>query len=314
MFQYLCRRVISIVPVLFLLTLIVFSMLYLIPGDPVEMMLGAEADPRAVAALRNELGLNHPLYEQYLVWLGRVLQGDLGRSFRTNEPVAEAVMKRLPVTLELTILSLLVSLAIGLPAGIISATRRNSHLDALSTTVAMLGVSLPSFFLGILMIFVFALHLRWLAPSGFVPLGTSWMENLKLMIMPSITLGAAMAGTITRFTRSSMLEVLSQEYILTARAKGLRERVVIRVHALKNAMIPIVTIVGLEVGTLMGGAVLVETIFALPGVGRLIVNNIFARDFPIVQGAVLFLALVRLGTNLTVDLLYAYLDPRIRYA
>ncbi len=314
MLQYLGRRLVSTLPVLVLLTAMVFSMLHLIPGDPVEIMLGAEADPQTVAALRSELGLNRPVYEQYFMWLGRVLQGDLGRSFRTHEPVAEAIVKRLPVTLELAILSLLVSLIIGLPAGIVSATRRNSHLDMLGTSVAMLGISVPSFFLGIVLIFIFALQLRWLAPSGFVPLGTSWTENLKLMIMPAITLGAVMAGTTMRFTRSSMLEVLNQEYILTARAKGLRESIVIRVHALKNALIPIVTIVGLETGTLLGGAVLVETIFALPGVGRLIVNNIFARDFPVVQGAVLFLALVRLGTNFAVDLLYAYLDPRIRYA
>ncbi len=314
MFRYWCRRVISTIPVILLLTVMVFALLHLIPGDPVEMMLGIQADPQTVANLRNELGLDRPIYEQYLMWASRVLQGDLGRSLRTHEPVFDAILTRLPVTLELAILSLLISLAIGLPAGIISATQRNSHLDVISTTVALLGVSLPSFFLGILLIFIFALQLRWLAPSGFVPLGTSWTENLKTLIMPSVTLGMAMAGTVARFTRSSMLEVLNQEYIRTARAKGLRESKIIRVHALKNAMIPVITIVGLETGTLLGGTVLVETIFALPGVGRLIINNIFARDFPIVQGAILFLALVRLSTNLVVDLLYAYLDPRIRYA
>jgi peptide/nickel transport system permease protein len=277
-------------------------------------MLGEEATPQALTALRHELGLDQPLLVQYLVWLSHVLRGDLGRSIRTNQPVIEAIMQRLPVTLELTILALIISMVVAIPAGIISATRRNSASDLISTTLALLGVSMPSFFLAILLIFVFSLKVRWLPPMGYTPFQKGVWENLRGMILPAITLGAAAMAIVARLTRSTLLEALQQDYVRTARAKGLREQAVIYSHALKNAMIPITTILGLQIGFLLGGAVITETIFALPGVGRLVVASIFERDFPLVQGVVLFLALMHLLVNLIVDLLYAYLDPRIRMA
>jgi peptide/nickel transport system permease protein len=243
-----------------------------------------------------------------------VLRGDLGRSIRTHQPVMEAITSRLPVTLELSIVSLVVSLAIGLPAGVVAATRRNTPLDLASTGLALVGVSLPSFFLGILLILVFALGLRWVPPSGYTPFGQDPLMNLKQMCMPALALGAALAGIVARLMRSSLLDVLGAEYMRSARAKGLPESAAVVRHGLKNALLPVVTVVGLQVGALLGGAILIETIFALPGIGRLAVDSIFARDFPIVQGVVLFLALVRILSNLVADLLYARLDPRIALA
>ena len=313
MVRFIVGRLLGTVPVLVLLSIAIFLMLQLTPGDPVKLMLGEDADPQAVAALREELGLDRPLAVQYFFWLGNVLQGDLGRSIRTRQPVLEAIVSRLPVTLELSFLSLLVALLIGIPSGILSAIRRNSATDVASTTLALIGVSMPNFFLGILLILLFSLWLRVLPPSGYAPFVQDPVQNLKLMIMPSIALGAALAGIISRMMRSSLLEVLGADYVRTARAKGLRDRAVILGHALKNAMIPVVTVVGLQVGTLLGGAILTETIFALPGIGRLVVDNIFARDFPIVQGVILFLAVTRVLSNLVADVLYGVLDPRISY-
>lgn len=298
-------------PVLVIVSVGVFLMLHLTPGDPVQIMLGQDADPQTVAALRNELGLDQPLPVQYVRWVSNVLRGDLGHSIRTHQPVMDAITSRLPVTLELSIVSLLVSLAIGLPAGVVAATRRNSPLDLASTGLALVGVSLPSFFLGILLILVFALGLRWVPPSGYTPFGQDPLMNLKQMGMPAVALGAALAGIVARLMRSSLLDVLGAEYMRSARAKGLSESSAVVRHALKNALLPVVTVVGLQVGALLGGAILIETIFALPGIGRLVVDSIFARDFPIVQGVVLFLALVRILSNLIADVLYARLDPRI---
>jgi len=314
MFYYIIKRLIAMLPVLALVSLIVFTIIHLTPGDPALIMLGEEATPQALAALRHELGLDQPLPVQYLVWLSHVLRGDLGRSIRTNQPVIEAIMQRLPVTLELTTLAMVISIMAAIPAGIISATRRNSASDLISTTLALLGISMPSFFLAILLIFVFSLKVRWLPPMGYTPFQKGVWENLRGMILPAITLGIAAMAIVARLTRSTLLEALQQDYVRTARAKGLREQAVIYSHALKNAMIPITTILGLQIGFLLGGAVITETIFALPGVGRLVVASIFERDFPLVQGVVLFLALMHLVVNLIVDLLYAYLDPRIRMA
>jgi peptide/nickel transport system permease protein len=314
MFYYIIKRLIAMLPVLALVSLIVFTIIHLTPGDPALIMLGEEATPQALAALRHELGLDQPLPVQYLVWLSHVLRGDLGRSIRTNQPVIEAITQRLPVTLELTALAMIISIMAAIPAGIISATRRNSASDLISTTLALLGISMPSFFLAILLIFVFSLKVRWLPPMGYTPLQKGVWENLRGMVLPAITLGTAAMAIVARLTRSTLLEALRQDYIRTARAKGLREQAVIYGHALRNAMIPITTILGLQIGFLLGGAVITETIFALPGVGRLVVASIFERDFPLVQGVVLFLALMHLVINLIVDLLYAYLDPRIRMA
>ena len=299
---------------LLLVSLIVFSLIHLTPGDPALTMLGEEATPQSVAALRVKLGLDQPIPVQYARWLGSVLHGDLGRSIRSNQPVSAAILERLPVTLELALLALLVSLAIAMPVGIIAALRRNSFLDTISTVVALLGVSMPSFFLAILLVLLFGVVLRWLPPFGYQPISKGLAGNLLKMAMPACTLGTALAAIVMRQIRSSMLEVLDQDYIRTARAKGARERQVVRLHALKNALIPVVTVVGLQIGGLLGGAILIETIFAMPGVGRLLVDAIFQRDFPVVQGVVLFISVAYLTSNFAVDLIYAYLDPRIHYA
>lgn len=307
------KRLIGMIPVLFLVSLIIFYMIHLSPGDPALLMLGEEATPAKLATLRHQLALDQPIPVQYGIWLSNALRGDLGRSVRTNQPVGEAIEERLPPTVELTILAMIISLVIAMPAGIISAVRRNSASDLVSTTLALFGISMPSFFLAILLIFVFALKLRWVPPIGYTPITEDWVANIKGMILPALTLGAATAAVISRQLRSSLLEVMNQEFIRTARAKGLAERMVILGHGLKNALIPVITIIGLQIGTLLGGAIITETIFVLPGVGRLVVDSIFARDFPLVQGAVLFLALVYLFANLAVDLIYVFLDPRIRY-
>ncbi len=313
MIAYVVQRLVSTIPVLFLVSLGVFSLIHLTPGDPVTIMLGEERDQRVIDATRRELGLDQPVPVQYAVWLGRAVRGDLGKSIRSKQPVSELIGQRLPATTELAVLSIVLALVVALPAGIVSAVKRGTALDLAATAASLLGVAVPSFFLGILLIFVLALHLRWLPPTGYVSPTVDLATSLKLMVMPAITLAAGSAAVITRIARSSLLDVLDQEYVLTARAKGLREAIVIRRHALRNALIPVVTVAGLSAGHLLGGAVIVEQIFALPGVGRLAVENIFNRDFPVVQGVVLFLALVFLAVNLVVDLLYAYLDPRIKY-
>ena len=301
------------VPVLVLVSMVIFMIIHLTPGDPVLVMLGEEASPEARDRLREELGLNAPLPVQYVLWAGRVVRGDLGHSIRTHQPVSEAVLQRLPVTIELSLAAMLVSLSIALPAGIISALRRNTAADIGSSILALLGVSVPNFFLAILLIWTFALNLRWLPPIGFVPLIQDIGANLRGLIMPAVTLGTALAAVTTRQMRGSLLEVLGNDYIRTAWAKGLREGLVIQRHALKNALIPVITVVGLQMGNLLGSAIITETIFALPGVGRMVVDSIFQRDFPMVQGIVLYLALIFLVINLLVDMTYAYLDPRIRY-
>lgn len=310
---YILRRLFGMIPVLFLVSLIVFSIIHLTPGDPALLMLGEEVTPEKLSALRHQLGLDQPIPVQYGFWLSQVLRGDLGRSVRTQQPVAEAIFQRLPPTVELTLFAVVISLCIAIPSGILSAVRRNSASDLISTTLALLGISMPSFLLAILLIFVFALKLRWLPPIGYTPINQDVIGNIKGMILPGLTLGAATAALVSRQTRSSLLEVLHEDYIRTARAKGLAERTVILGHGLKNAMIPVATVIGLQVGALLGGAIITETIFVLPGVGRLVVDSIFSRDFPLVQGTVLFLALIYLFANLVVDVLYVFLDPRIRY-
>jgi peptide/nickel transport system permease protein len=311
--SYVAKRIVGMIPVMLLVSVVIFLIIHITPGDPVLVMLGEEANAEARDRLRQELGLNDPLPIQYALWLGRVVRGDLGRSIRTHQPVSEAILQRLPVTIELAIAAMCVALAIAIPAGITAALRRNTGADIASSILALLGVSVPNFFLAILLIWVFALHLRWLPPIGFTPIIQDPALNLKGLIMPAVTLGAAVAAVVTRQMRGSLLEVLGNDYIRTAYAKGLREHSVIRQHAIKNAMIPVITVVGLRTGNLLGSAIITETIFALPGVGRMVVDSIFQRDFPMVQGITLYLALIFLVINLLVDLTYAYLDPRIRY-
>jgi peptide/nickel transport system permease protein len=313
MLRYIAGRLIGTIPVLLLVSLLTFLMIHLTPGDPVRLMLGDDATAEAIEALNSKLGLDQPLPVQYVRWLGEVVTGDLGQSIRTRQPVLEAVGERLPVTLELSVLSMIIAIALGVPTGIIAAIRRNSAADVASTTLALTGISIPNFFLGIVLILVFSEWLGWLPPSGYVPFLEDPVQNLKLMIMPSFALGTALAGTISRMMRSSLLEVLGADFVRTARAKGLSEPRAILGHAVKNALLPVVTIIGLQMGTVLGGAILTETIFALPGIGRLVVDSIFARDFPIVQGVILFLALIRIASSLVTDLIYARLDPRISY-
>jgi len=312
-FLFVLRRLMGGLPTLLLVTVLVFTLTRVLPGDPARLLLGEEATPELVAQIREELGLNRPILVQYADWLWGLVRGDLGRSIRGNEPVAPIIWQKLPTTLELSLFSLLVAVAIGIPAGVLAALRRNSAIDAGVTVMALSGVSIPNFFLGILLIYVFSIRLAWIPPSGYVEPWVDLQKNLLLMLMPAITLGTALAGAIARFTRNSMLEVLSQDYVRTARAKGLEGRVVVYKHALRNAAIPVVTVIGLQLGGLLGGAVVTEQVFSIPGFGRLLVDSVFNRDFPVLQAVVLISALAVFLINVLTDLLYAAIDPRIRY-
>lgn len=312
--DYVLRRLASMVPVLFLVSVIAFGLLYVLPGDPAIAILGENAgSTQTYLALRKDLGLDQPLYMQYWSWLSRVLQGDLGRSIRTSEPVAEVLLRRLPVSLTVGLSGMLVGLLIGIPVAILSAVRPGSRLDTFGTLFALGGVAIPSFFEALLLMYVFAVLLRWLPPSGYTSPLVDPVLSARMLFMPALVLGTHSAAVIMRQGRSALLEVIEQDYITTARAKGLREKLVLSRHAVKNAMIPIVTILGLQVGNVVGGAVLTETVFAIPGVGRAAVDAIFFRDYPVLQGAVLMLTTSVLLANLAADLAYAYVDPRIRY-
>jgi peptide/nickel transport system permease protein len=306
------HRLAATVPVLLLVTAGVFALLHLTPGDPIDTMMAESADPAVKAYLRKELGLDQPIHVQYARWMARVVRGDLGRSIRNGEPVIENVSRRLRPSLQLALLAMTVSVLIAFPAGIVSAVRRNTAVDRAGTTFALFGICMPNFLLALLLIFVFGVTLRWLPISGYVdPLEEGW-DGLRSLVLPACTLGLALAAVITRTLRSSLLEALGEDYVRTARAKGLSEWGVIGGHVLKNAMIPVVTVLGLQLGTLIGGAVITEYVFALPGVGRLVVDAVFARDYPLVQGVILLIAVGFIVSNLLVDLLYGWLDPRIR--
>lgn len=305
MLRYILHRILMLVPVLFGVTLVSFSLLHLVPGDPAELLAGLEATKEDVDRIRTEYGLDQPLVVQYLRFVGDAVRGDLGISIQSRHPVLTLLLQRLTFTLQLSLVSILVASAIGLVAGIISSTRQYSFFDTASMLGALFGISMPIFWLGLLLILVFAVRLHWL-PSG----GTGTLRHL---ILPAIALGSASAAVIARMTRASMLEVARQDYIRTARAAGYRQSVVIFRHALKNAMIPVVTVFGLEFGYMLGGAVLTETVFSLPGIGRLLVEGIFARDYPVVQGAMIAVATTFVLVNLLTDVAYAFFDPRIRY-
>ena len=313
--RYVVRRLLLLVPVLLGVSVIIFMVLHLAPGDPAEIMLGSQATQADLERLRAELGLTEPLYVQYVHWLGLVARGDLGRSIWMKRPVLNEVLGRFNATLVLTGAALVLSTAAGLALGIASAIRPNSLLDRLSAVASLFGASMPVFWLGIVLMVIFALWLGWVPASGmFAPYGGGDLRDLLVhLALPAVTLAAASVTIIARLTRSTMLETLGQDYIRTARAKGVVERAVVLRHGLKNALIPIVTVVGVQAGYLLGGAVLTETVFAWPGVGTLMVQGILARDFPLVQGCVLVVALSFVLINLVVDLLYAWLDPRIRY-
>jgi peptide/nickel transport system permease protein len=314
MLHYLLHRILALIPVVLLVSATVFSLIHLTPGDPAVIMAGESQDPEVVAGIRHELGLDQPIPVQYGVWLGHALRGDLGRSIRTRQPVLEAILERLKPTLLLSAMAMALSLAISFPAGALSALRPDSREDMAGTVLTLLGVSMPNFLLALVLIFVFAVTLRWLPTSGYLDPFEEFVPGIRSLVLPAITLGTAMAAVVTRMVRSSLLEVLEQDYVRTARSKGLRERTVVVRHALKNALIPVVTIVGLQTGNLIGGAVITEYVFGIPGVGRLVVDSIFSKDYPMVQGVVLLTALTFVTVNLLVDVLYGYLDPRIRYS
>ena len=303
------------IPVALLVTIAVFAVARISPVDPVLVFAGEERDPAMLAAIRKDLGLDQPLPVQYVAWLSRAVQGDLGRSFQNKQRVSEAILERLPATFELGLAALLISITFALAIGILSAVKRNSVIDLLSTSVTLMGVSFPSFFLGILLILLFAYVIpgRIFPPGGYVPISQDAAENLRRLVLPAVTLATASLALNLRQVRSSLLEVFGHEYVRTARAKGLHERVVVIRHALKNALIPVVTLVGIQIGAIIEGAVITETIFSWPGVGRLVVQAIPSHDYPVVQGVVLVSALSFMLSTLLVDVLYAWLDPRISY-
>jgi peptide/nickel transport system permease protein len=315
MFQYIARRTIQMVPVVVLVSIVAFSLLYVLPGDPALAVLGEEQarNREAYQQRRAELGLDRPLPLQYFDWAGSAVRGDLGNSTRTREPVLKVVGQRLAPTLLLGIYSLGLACLIAIPAGILSAIRPNSKGDIIGTVVSIMGASIPNFWLGILLILMFAVWLPWLPIGGYASPLDDPVKHVKSMIMPTFALGTAVAALVMRQTRSAVLEVIREDYIRTARAKGLRERVVLMRHTVKNAMIPVVTVIGLQVGNLMGGAVITETIFSVPGIGSLASASIFARDYPVLQGVIVLMALSVMVANLLADITYSLLDPRIRY-
>ena len=315
MARYFVVRVYSMALTLAGLTVLVFLMLRLIPGTVVEQMIGADAvaSPAMVAQLKAFFGLDQPWYLQYGRWIGRLVQGDLGISWRTGKPVVGLILERLPVTLELTSLSVVFALLLGMPAGVLSAVRRNGALDNITRVGTLLGLSVPVFWQGTMLILFFSLYLRWMPPVVWVDFFTDPRRNLTIMVLPALCLGTAAAANIARTTRACMLDVLRSEYIRTASAKGLARGAVILKHALRNALIPVVTVAGLQMGILLGGTVVVEEVFTLPGVGRLVLWSIYQRDYPLTQSTILFIAVMFMSLNLMVDLVYSYLDPRIRY-
>jgi ABC-type dipeptide/oligopeptide/nickel transport system permease component len=307
--RYLMGRILQLVPVLFLISLIVFSVMHLLPGDPAQLMLagaeGGSIPPERLEELRQQMGLNEPLVVQYLHFVTHALQGDLGRSIRFQVPVTELIAERFGSTLQLAVAGLAVAIAIGLPLGMLAAARKGGWIDAFAMMLSYVGSSMPVYWLGLLLVLLFSFTLHWFPSAG----GTGF----RSLVMPAVTLGLLSAGVLARLIRSSMLEVGTEDYMRTAHAKGLPTRLVILRHGLKNAMIPVLTMIGLQFGALLAGTVVTETVFSRPGLGRLIVNAILSKDYPLVQGAILFLAVVYLLVNLAVDIAYAWLDPRIRY-
>jgi len=317
MLQYFTRRVLYLIPVLFVMSILIFSMVHLAPGDPVLVLLNsserAAVSPEMIEAVTKELGLDKPLYQQYLVFLGGLLRGDLGTSYQLRKPVLEVVSDRIWPTIQLALSSIVVSLLLSVPLGIISAMRRGSLIDNVTMAFAVTGVSTPNFWFGLILILLFAVKLGWLPSFGIGYMKDGIGSVLAHLLLPSLTLGLSLMAIVTRMTRSSLLEVLGMDYVQTARAKGLAESVVLRRHALRSAIIPVITVVGLQFGALLGGSVITETIFAWPGIGRLMITAIQRRDFPLVQGLTLIFTFSFLLINLIVDLTYSFCDPRIRY-
>lgn len=333
MLYYIFKRLFALIPIVLGVALIVFLLVHLIPGDPAQIMLGERATKEMVEALRESMGLNEPLYIQFWGFITNLTRGELGRSIISNNPVKLELLEKFPATLELSIFAMVFAVLIGVPFGIFAATKQNTWFDNLSMFIALTGVSMPIFWLGLMLIWLFAVSLGWLPPSSRLSIGIelnelsnfyvldsmvqgNWpalLDSIKHLVLPSVALGTIPMAIIARMTRSSMLEVLKQDFIRTAYAKGLKKQVVIYKHALKNAMIPIITVVGLQFGTLLGGAILTETIFSWPGLGRYLIEAVYSRDFPVVQGGILFFSITFVLVNLIVDLSYGMIDPRIQY-
>ena len=312
MLSYLVKRLIALIPTVFFVTIIIFGLQQLLPGDPAIMLAGEDQDPTVIAYLHKKMHLDESLPVRYAYWIGGVFQGDLGESLRIQKPVLELIQEKLPVTLQLAAMAMLIALVIGIPAGIISAVAKDSAWDYIANVVALWGLSTPNFWLGILLILLFSVSLGWLPASGYVSPFEDLKANLAAMIMPAFVLGNAIAAVLMRHTRSAMLQVLNADYVRTARAKGLPERKVVLKHALRNAMTPIITLGALEFGTLLSGAVLTEQVFSIPGFGKLIVDAVFNRDYAVVQGVVLFTSTVYILLNLLADLAYFFVNPRLR--
>jgi peptide/nickel transport system permease protein len=309
---FVVRRVAAMLFAILFLSALIFYLMQVVLGDPVVLMLGRDADPATIASLRHDLGFERPIWVQYLDWLGRLLRGDWGRSFRTGQPVLSSIVARLPVTLELTFLALGLALALALGLGILAAVRHRTSVDFGISVLTALGIAMPNFLLAILLILVFALQLRLLPSSGTVAAWEDPLGNLRTMVLPAITLSAAYFANLARLTRARMLDALSSDYVRTARAKGVREQRVLWVHALRNSLLPVLSVLGVSLSRLFGGAVVTETIFALPGVGVLLVDSILSRDFPVVQGVIVVVTVGVFLTNLLVEVGYGLVDPRVR--
>ena len=312
--KYALRRVAQMLPALFIVSVAVFTIVHLIPGDPAKIIAGPNADEQQLEALTRQLGLDKPLWNQYLIWLGNALTGDMGNSYINNYPVNKLVAQRVPATLELAIAAAIIAILISFPLGIMAALRPGSFIDFFSTVFAALSFAVPGFWLAILFILVFSLGLGWFPPSGRPDFREQPVEHIKALILPAVTLGVAMAAKVARYLRSSMLDVLDRDFTRTARSKGLPERLVTVRHVLRNALIPVITVLGLQAGDLLSGAIIVESVFAWPGVGRLTVQAISWRDYALLQADVLYIVLAFMVVNLLTDLAYGFVDPRIRYA
>jgi peptide/nickel transport system permease protein len=310
--KYVAKRIIQVIPTLFFVILTAFLLMKLIPGDPAMILLGPQARAEDIARFRQQLGLDRPLPVQFLIYLKRVLTGDLGTSLVYRQSVLSLILERLPVTVTLSLCALVIAVSIGIPAGVMAAMKHNSFIDLLVTILALMGLSIPIFWFGMMLIIVFSLELGWLPAIGLGDPTKGLWDVVSHFILPSLALGILSTGTIARFTRSSMLEVLNQDYIRTAYAKGLRRSLILYRHALRNALVPVITVIGLQLGNLLAGAVLTETVFALPGLGKLMVDGIFRRDYMLVQGEVLFTAILYIFVNLAVDIAYAFINPKIR--
>lgn len=312
MIYFILRRLLSAIPVLFVVSLMTFLVMWLVPGDVSAELGGTDASPSQIEQIRERLGLDRPIYERAALWYGNLLRGDLGQSYLLNRSVSEAVIERLPVTLSLTGLALVLSVVIGLGLGVLASIRHNGWVDRTAMIAALIGLSVPDFWLGLVLIILFGVSLGWLPTGGFVPLHEDFIGWARSMTLPALTLAITQMGIIARMTRSSMLDVLNQDYVRTARAKGLSRQKIILKHALRNAMVPILTTIGVTTGVLLSGAVVIESVFSLPGIGRLIIGSIQRRDFPIIQGGLLVTAAVFVMVNIIVDILYGVFDPRIR--